>query len=159
MYGICVAPLGLVFLNLRQPVFTPLCCMLSVEPVNTNFIVFSLIRTHDLPHSIALSNNLSLSETDKLCEYYVSLLLSQGVKSVISYVWYLLFSSDFFLTFYMSWVFTPLCCMLSVEPVNTNFIVFSLIRTHDLPHSILNSENLNTSIVIIELKHCSSGNE
>jgi hypothetical protein len=92
------------------PVFTPLCCMFSVEPVNTNFIVFSLIRTHDLPHSVQyarcqyikvrtspLSNNLSLSETGKLCEYYVSPFLSQGVKSVISYIWYLLFSSDFFL--------------------------------------------------------------
>jgi hypothetical protein len=35
-----------VLLNLSQPVFTltPLCCMFSVEPVNTNFIVFSLIR-------------------------------------------------------------------------------------------------------------------
>ena len=44
--GRLVAPLRHVFLNLSQPVFTltPLCCMFSVEPVNTNFIVFSLIR-------------------------------------------------------------------------------------------------------------------
>ena len=41
-----VTPLRHVLLNLSQPVFTltPLCCMFSVEPVNTNFIVFSLIR-------------------------------------------------------------------------------------------------------------------
>jgi hypothetical protein len=47
---------------------------------------------------------ISLSQTDKLCEYYVPPFLSQGVKSVISYVWYLPFSSDFFLPFYMSFL-------------------------------------------------------
>ena len=55
--GRLVTPLGHVFLNLSQPAFalTPLCCMFSVEPVNTNFSLFfnpTWARIHVLPHSV-----------------------------------------------------------------------------------------------------------
>jgi hypothetical protein len=41
-----VAPLWHIVLNNGQPVFTltPYCCMINVERVNSNFMVFGLIR-------------------------------------------------------------------------------------------------------------------
>ena len=55
-----VAPLGHIILIQSQPVFahSPLCCVLSGEVTNTNFIVFCLTRSGSNQRSTALCHSL-----------------------------------------------------------------------------------------------------